>query len=204
MSDRIKLYGSSDSGNATKPRWVCEYLGIPFEWIETNAFNGETRTAEFLKLNPAGQVPTVVLKDGRTLAQSNAIMLHLAEGSALIPRDAYDRAKMFEWLFWEQNSHEIFVAVRIARLHYLKQREEELDPALKTRGNAALARMEKQLTETPYLVGETLTLADIALLAYTRKAELGGFDLASYPSVQTWIARMESELGLPPILSPAS
>jgi len=199
----IKLYGSSDSGNAMKPRWVMERLGIPFEWIETNAFNGETRTPEFLKLNPAGQVPTVVLEDGRTLAQSNAIMLHLAEGSDLIPRDPYQRAKMLEWMFWEQNSHEIYVAVRIARLFYVKMREEELDPALLTRGKAALARMDQQLAETPYLVGAVLTLADICLLAYTRKAELGGFDLASYPSVQAWIARMESELNLPAFPHPA-
>jgi glutathione S-transferase len=194
---KLKLYGSSDSGNAMKPRWVADRLGIPFDWIETNAFNGETRTPEFLKLNPAGQVPVLVLEDGRTLAQSNAIMLHLAENSDLIPRDAYDRAKMFEWLFWEQNSHEIYVAVRIARRHYLKQRVDELDPALMTRGKAALTRMEQQLGQTPFLVGGALTVADIALLAYTRKAELGGFDLASYPSVQAWIARMEGELGLP-------
>jgi glutathione S-transferase len=199
----IKLYGSSDSGNAMKPRWVMDRLGIPYEWIETNAFNGETRTPEFLKLNPAGQVPTIVLPDGRTLAQSNAIMLHLAEGSDLIPSDAYLRGKMFEWLFWEQNAHEIYVAVRIARLHYLKQREGELDPALLTRGKAALARMEQQLRETPYLVGAVLTLADVALLAYTRKAELGGFDLASYPSVQAWIARMEGALGLQPFSAAA-
>ncbi len=199
----IKLYGSSDSGNAMKARWVAERLAIPIEWIETNAFNGETRTPEFLKLNPAGQVPTVVLGDGRTLAQSNAIMLHLAAGSDLIPSDPYDRAKMFEWLFWEQNSHEIYVAVRIARRHFLKQREEDLDPALMIRGKAALARMEEQLRQTPYLVGAALTLADIALLAYTRKAELGGFDLASYPSVQAWIARMESDLGLSPFSASA-
>ncbi|HET9231857.1 MAG TPA: glutathione S-transferase family protein [Vitreimonas sp.] len=195
----IKLYGSSDSGNAMKPRWVMDRLRIPYEWIETNAFNGETRTPEFLKLNPAGQVPTVVLEDGRTLAQSNAIMLHLAEGSDLIPRDPYDRAKMFEWLFWEQNSHEIYVAVRIARVHYLNMRDDELDPVLMTRGKAALARMEQHLAQTPYLVGGALTLADLALLAYTRKAELGGFDLASYPSVQAWVARMEGDLGLDPI-----
>jgi glutathione S-transferase len=125
-------------------------------------------------------------------------MLHLAEGSDLIPRDAYLRGKMFEWLFWEQNAHEIYVAVRIARKHFLKQCDDELDPALMTRGKAALARMEQQLSETPYLVGAVLTLADVALLAYTRKAELGGYDLASYPSVQTWIARMESALKLQP------
>lgn len=198
MSGKIKLYGSSHSGNAMKPRWVMDRLGIAYEWIETNAFNGETRTPEFLKLNPAGQVPTIVLADGRTLAQSNAIMVHLAEGSDLIPRDRYHRAKMFEWLFWEQNSHEIYIAVRIARRHYLKQRDGELDPALMTRGKAALARMEQHLSGARYMVGDKITLADIALLAYTRKAELGGFDLASYPSVRAWVARVESELGLPP------
>jgi glutathione S-transferase len=195
----IKLYGSSDSGNAMKPRWVLDRLGISYEWIETNAFNGETRTPEFLKLNAAGQVPTIVLEDGRSLAQSNAIMLHLAEGSDLIPRDPYQRAKMFEWLFWEQNSHEIYVAVRIARVHFLNMRDDELDPVLMTRGKAALDRMERHLAQAPYFVGSGLTLADISLLAYTRKAELGGFDLASYPSVQAWIARMESDLGLDPI-----
>jgi len=198
MTKPIVIYGSSDSGNCLKVRWVAERLGIPFEWIETNTFSGETRRPEFLKLNPAGQVPVVVLADGRILAQSNAIMLHLAENSGLVPSDAYDRAKMFEWLFWEQYSHEPYVAVRIARLHYLKQREEDLDPSLLTKGAAALARLEQQLRETPHLVGVGPTLADVALLAYTRKAELGGFDLASYPSVQAWVRRMESTLGLAP------
>jgi len=201
---RIRLYGSSDSGNAMKPRWVMDYLGIDYEWIETNSFNGETRTPEFLKLNAAGQVPVAVLEDGRTLAQSNAIMLHLAEGSDLIPGDAYQRAKMLEWMFWEQNSHEIYVAVRIARVHYLKMREADLDPALLTRGKAALARMEQHLSGAPYLVGDGLSLADVALVAYTRKANLGGFDLASYPSVQAWIARVEDALGLPPFASDAA
>src|SRR5262245_37167524 len=131
----ITLYGSSDSGNCLKPKWVAEYLGIGVNWIETNSFDGSTRTPEFLALNPAGQVPLAVLSDGRKLAQSNAIMTYLAEGSELVPGDAYARAKMFEWMFWEQYSHEPAVAVRIARLHYLKKREDELDPALLTKGN---------------------------------------------------------------------
>lgn len=194
---KIKLYGSSDSGNAMKPRWVADYLGLDCEWIETNSFNGETRTPEFLKINPAGQVPVAVLADGRTLAQSNAIMAHFAEGSDLLPADAYLRAKVFEWLFWEQNSHEIYVAVRIARRHYLSMRDEELDPALMTRGVAALKRMDQHLSASRFLVGDALTIADIALFAYTRKAELGGFTLASYPSVQAWITRVEGKLGLP-------
>lgn len=138
----IKLYGSSDSGNCLKPKWVAERLGVEVEWIETSAFDGSTRKPEFLAINPAGQVPVAILPDGRTLAQSNAIMLYLAADSDLVPRDAYERASMFEWLFWEQYSHEPAIAVRIARRHYLGQRDEELDPTLLTKGNAALARLE--------------------------------------------------------------
>ncbi|MBX9747315.1 MAG: glutathione S-transferase family protein [Hyphomonadaceae bacterium] len=188
------LYGSSNSGNCLKPRWVAERLGLPFEWREIDTFAGETRTPEFLALNPAGQVPVAVLSDGRTLSQSNAIMLHLAEGSDLIPRDAYDRAKMFEWLFWEQYSHEPAIAVRIARRHFLKTPDDQLDPNLLTKGYSALARMELQLTATQYFVGEALSLADVALYAYTRNAPKGGFDLAPYASVNAWISRVAGEL----------
>jgi glutathione S-transferase len=195
----ITLYGSSDSGNCLKPKWVGERLGAPVEWIEVNSFDGSTRTPEFLAINPAGQVPVAALSDGRILAQSNAIMLYLAEGSDLIPRDAYLRAKMLEWMFWEQYSHEPYIAVRIARLHYLKQRAEELDPALMTKGEAALARMELQLKQTPYLIGDELSLADIALVAYTRKAHMGGFDLSRFPAVQGWVRRVEKGLNLAPI-----
>lgn len=105
---------------------MAQLLGVPFEWIEIDSFTGETRTPEFLALNPAGQVPLAVLADGRALAQSNAIMLHLAEGSRLIPADGYDRAKMYEWLFWEQYSHEPAIAVRIARLYFLRTPEAAL------------------------------------------------------------------------------
>lgn len=195
----ITLYGDSDSGNCLKPKWVAERLGIGVNWIETSAFDGSTRTPEFLALNPAGQVPLVVLTDGRKIAQSNAIMLYLAEGCDLIPSDAYTRAKMFEWMFWEQYSHEPYVAVRIARLHYLKKREDEIDPSLLTKGAAALARLEQQLKETPYLVGAALTLADVACVAYTRKAHLGGFDMSQFPAVQRWVRRVEANLGLPPV-----
>lgn len=190
------LYGSSDSGNCLKAKWVAELLGLPYEWIEVSAFSGATRTPEFLALNPAGQVPVVRFADGRTLAQSNAIMLHLAAGTRLIPQDGFDRAKMFEWLFWEQYSHEPAIAVRIARLFYLRQREEDLDPALLTKGRAALERMEQQLARTAYLVGPSLTLADIALVAYTRNAHRGGFDLSPYPALRAWISRVEGDLGL--------
>jgi glutathione S-transferase len=192
----MKLYGSATSGNCLKPKWVLDRVGIAYEWVETDAFDGSTRTPAFLALNPAGQVPLLVFEDGRTLAQSNAMMLHFAEGSYLIPRDGYARARMFEWMFWEQYSHEPQIAVRIARKHYLGKRDDELDPALLIKGNAALARMELQLAQTPFLVGDTLTLADIALVAYTRKADLGGFNLRDYPAVRGWVARVEQLLGI--------
>lgn len=192
----MKLYGSSVSGNCLKPKWILDRAGIAYEWIETDSFDGSTRTPEFLALNPAGQVPVLILEDGRMLAQSNAIMLHFAEGGDLIPRDSFDRAKMFEWLFWEQYSHEPQIAVRIARKHYLGKRDDELDPSLLTKGNAALARMELQLKRTPFLVGETPSLADVALVAYTRKAHLGGFNLEDYPSVRRWVAQVEAVLGI--------
>ncbi|MEZ5956223.1 MAG: glutathione S-transferase family protein [Hyphomonadaceae bacterium] len=196
----IKLYGSSVSGNCHKPKWILDRLGIAYEWVETDAFDGSTRTPEFLALNPAGQVPLAVLDDGRVLAQSNAMLLHFGEGSDLIPGDAYDRAKMYEWLFWEQYSHEPQIAVRIARKHYLGKRDDELDPTLLTKGAAALARMELQLTQTPFLVGNALSLADIALVAYTRRAHLGGFNLGDYPAVRGWVGRVETLLGLDPMV----
>jgi glutathione S-transferase len=161
----MKIYGSSNSGNCLKVKWVAERLGLPFEWVEIDTFKGQTRTREFLALNPAGQVPVVRFEDGRVLAQSNAIMLYLAEGSDLIPADAYARAKMFEWLFWEQYTHEPAIAVRIARLHFLRMKEADLDPALKSRGEAALAQMANRLDGDDWFVGETLSLADVALLA---------------------------------------
>ncbi len=192
----VKLYGAHSSGNCHKPKWILDRLGIAYEWIEVDAFDGSTRTPEFLALNPSGQVPVLILADGRMLSQSNAMMLHLAEGGDLIPADSYQRAKMFEWLFWEQYSHEPQIAVRIARKHYFRQCDDELDPSLLPKGNAALARMELQLNETPFFAGDALSLADIALVAYTRRAHLGGYRLEDYPAVRRWVARVEELLGI--------
>jgi glutathione S-transferase len=192
----LRIYGDSISGNCLKVKWTAERLHLPFEWIETSVLNAETRTAEFLSMNPAGQVPMVILEDGRVLSQSNAIMLHLAEGSVLIPVDAYDRAKMFEWLFWEQYSHEPYVAVVRFQVAYLGKGRESVDTKLIERGDAALARLETQLKQTAFLVGERLTLADVALVAYTRVAHEGGFDLSLYPAVKAWVGRMETALGI--------
>jgi len=191
----LKIYGDSISGNCLKCKYVADLLGIPYDWIETSVMKQETRTPQFLALNPVGQVPVAVLEDGRPLAQSNAIMLYLAEGSRLVPQEACARAKMHEWLFWEQYNHEPNIASRRFLVAYLKK---EPPPHMLPRGEAALARMEMQLSETPYLVGEALTLADIALVAYTRVAEEGGFELVKYPAVVSWIARVERDLGLDP------
>jgi glutathione S-transferase len=192
----ITIYGDSISGNCLKVKWTADRLAIPYEWIEIDVVKGETQRDEFRRLNPAAQVPTVMFEDGRTLAQSNAIVVHLAEGTHLIPEDPYWRAKMFEWLFWEQYSHEPYIAVRRFQMLYLKTPEADLDPKLKLRGDQALARMEAWLEASPYLVGKSLTCADISLLAYTRMAHEGGFDLTSFPAVAAWVKRADAELGL--------
>jgi len=154
----------------------------------------ETRTPGFLAMNPAGQVPTVILDDGRPLAQSNAIILHLAEGSDLIPKDAYDRARMLEWMFWEQYSHEPYIAVARFQVRFAGKPLADLEPRIVERGHAALRRLEEALATSPFLVGAGVSLADVALVAYTREAGDGGFDLAKYPSVQAWIGRVERAL----------
>ena len=192
----LQIYGDRASGNCLKVKWTADKLGIPYRWIQTDVIKAETRTPAFLAINPAGQVPTVVLDEGRPLAQSNAIILHLAEGSSLIPKEAYARARMLEWLFWEQYSHEPYIAVARFQRHLLGKPADEIEPRLMERGNGALARLERQLGETPFLAGEALTLADVALVAYTRVAHEGGFDLDLYPAVKAWVARVEAELGI--------
>jgi glutathione S-transferase len=180
----MKIYGDTNSGNCLKVKWVCDRLALPYTWIEVNTLKGESRTAEFLKLNGAGQVPTVTLDDGRTLAESNAIIRYLARGSDLIPADAYAAAKMDEWLFWEQYSHEPYIAVCRFQMFYLGKPASDLDPDKVKRGYAALARMEHQLAVTPFLVGSAMSLADVALLAYTRVAHEGGFHLEGYAALR--------------------
>lgn len=192
----ITIYGDQISGNCMKVRFVADTLKIPYRWIEVSVLRAETRSAEFLAINPAGQVPVVVLADGRPLAQSNAIMVHLAEGSPLIPADAYDRALMHQWLFWEQYSHETAIAVRRFQKTYLKRPETAIDLSLKPKGERALALMDQHLANRSYFVADRLTLADIALVAYTRWADEAGFDLNDWPSVRKWVAQIETELGL--------
>ena len=200
MTDReiskLTLYGDSISGNCQKPRWTADYLDIDHDWVEVDILNGGTQSEEFLSLNPVGQVPIARWPDGRVLPQSNAIMLYLAEGSDLIPEDAFQRAQMNSWLFWEQYSHETSIAVRRFKKHYLKLPDSEIDPQLMVKGRRALGVMEMQLTWTDWLVGEAMTCADIALVAYTRVAHEGGFDLAQFPNVERWVSRVEGALSI--------
>lgn len=192
----LTVYGDIRSGNCLKVKWLLDRLGRDYRWVETDVMSGVTRTADFLARNPAGQVPAVVLEDGRVLAQSNAIIGYFGEGTAFIPTDPYDRARMYEWLFWEQYSHEPYIAVaRFQRLLGGKRRD-EIEPRLMERGHAALARMEGALAGADWLVGGGPTLADLALVAYTRVAHEGDFDLSPYPAVKGWIVRVEAAFGI--------
>jgi glutathione S-transferase len=196
---KLTLYGDSISGNCLKAKWTAEYLQVDFDWIEVSVVEGGTRSDSFMAMNPSGQVPVMRLPDGRILPQSNAIMLYLAEtqrGQDLIPVDPFERAKMMSWLFWEQYSHEPYIAVRRFRKKYLNQADDELDPQLLARGRRALGVMEMHLTFNEYFVGPSMTLADIALVAYTRVAHEGGFDLSEFPSVHRWVLRVEADLGI--------
>ena len=193
----LTIYGDRGSGNCRKVAYVAAHLGLPYTWVDVDIMTGESRTPEFLARNPAGQVPTVRLADGRHLAQSNAIMLHLADGSALVPRDPFERGKMLEWLFWEQCSHEPAIATTRFHKVYLGRGDDELDPARVKRGHAALALMEAWLARHDWLAGAGLTLADVGLLAYTRLAPEGGFDLGPYGAVRAWIARTAAALEVP-------
>ncbi len=195
----MKIFGDSNSGNCLKVKWVCDHLGLAYSWVEIDTQRGESRTGEFLELNPFGQVPAVDFEDGRHLAQSNAIIRYLARDSDLIPADAFAAARMDAWLFWEQYSHEPYVAVCRFQMVYLGKRPDELDPKLVKRGYAALDQLEQQLSRTRYLVGDSFSLADVSLLAYTRVAHQGGFDLAGYGAIRRWIADGEAVLKLAPI-----
>ncbi len=192
----LTVYGDIRSGNCLKVKWLLDWLGRDYRWVETDVMSGVTRGPEFLARNPAGQVPAVVLEDGRALAQSNAIIGWFGEGTPFIPADPYDRARMYEWLFWEQYSHEPYIAVvRFQRL-LCGKRADEIEPKLVERGHAALARMETALVQADWLVGAGPTLADLALVAYTRVAHEGDFDLSAYPAVQRWIGRVEAAFGI--------
>ena len=192
----MTIYGDSISGNCLKVKFVADLLGLPYDWVEVSVLKGETRTPDFLSMNPAGQVPVVRFADNEALAQSNAIILHLADGSDLIPADAFERALMLQWLFWEQYSHEPVIAVLRFQKHYLKKPDSEIDPTLLPRSERVLTIMNDHLSQRRYFVSERISLADIALVAYTRFSHQAGIDLARWPHVQGWVARIEDDLNI--------
>ncbi len=193
------LYSMQSSGNCYKPRLLMHQLGLPFRLVDTDSLDGSTRTPEFLALNPNGKVPLLVLPDGRTLAESDAMLLHLAEGTALLPDDRYERAICYQWLFFEQYSHEPHIAVARSWLHLIPEGRarlgEERLAELHTRGHMALRVMETRLGAAPWFAGSAYSIADIALFAYTHVAEQGDFDLAAYPAIRSWLDRVRATPG---------
>lgn len=195
----MKIYGDTGSGNCLKVKFTADKLGLPYTWVPVDIMKAETKTPEFLARFPMGRIPAVELADGRRLAESNAIIRYLARGSALLPEDGFAQAKIDEWLFWEQYSHEPYVATTRYHIVYLKRSMDQREAWRVERGEAALDLMNHSLKDRRWLAGDAMTIADIALLAYTRLAHEGGFDLAPRGNVRTWIARCEDVLGLEPV-----
>jgi glutathione S-transferase len=189
------VYGMSDSGNCYKVRLALEQLGLPYRWVEVDTGRGETRTPDFLAINRNGKVPTLQLEDGSFLPESNAILNYLAEGSPLMPKGRLERARVLQWMFFEQYSHEPYVAVARSIMRYQaadSPSRAEL-PRLHERGAHALSVMQQHLEREPFFVAGRYSIADIALYAYTHCAADGGFDLTAYPAITSWLARVRSQ-----------
>jgi glutathione S-transferase len=191
----IRLYDYLPSGNGYKVRLLLHQLEIPFELVEVDIMAGETRTADFLAKNPNGRIPVVELSDGRSLFESGAILCYFADGTRFLPDDRWERAQTLQWMFFEQYSHEPYVAVARAWLHLFGMDEERRRqlPQKQKLGYDALAVMERHLATSDFFVAERYTIADIALYAYTHVADEGGFDLARFPAVREWLARVRAE-----------
>ena len=191
----IRLYDYLPSGNGYKVRLLLTQLGIPFERIELNIIEGQTRTAEFLFKFPNGRIPAVELDNGKLLFESNAIISYFAEGTQFLPADRFQRAQILQWLFFEQYSHEPYIAsVRYLVMHpdVVDPRRAILETMMRPRGYDALGVMEGHLKSHQWFVGEHYSVADIALYAYTHVADEGGFNLADYPAVRAWLERVKS------------
>jgi glutathione S-transferase len=193
----LTLYDYLDSGNGYKVRLLLSLLGIRYHRVELDIDKGETRTAEFVARNPNGRVPTLQLEDGTHLAESNAILWYLADPSPYLPEDRVQRAQVLQWMFFEQYSHEPYVATPryiIRHLGHDHPRVAELPDRI-ARGHQALAVMEAHLTTRSYFVAEQFTIADIALYAYTHVAHEAQIDLTTYPHIKAWLARVASQSG---------
>lgn len=190
----IKLYGMTGSGNCWKPAVLMKQLGQAFEWTEVNTLKGETRTPEFLALNANGRVPLLIV-NGRKLAESNAMLCYLADGTDYFPADRWQRAKILEWMFFEQYSHEPYIATVRFWVHFMHKQDEWKDKIAEAmkKGHAALGVMEQQLQKTSFLAGARYSIADIALYAYTHVAHEGGYDLSAYPAINAWMKQVEAQ-----------
>ena len=191
----LRLYDYLPSGNGYKVRLLLTHLGIPFERIELDILKGETRTPEFLQKNLNGRIPVLEIAPGQFLAESNAIMVYLAEGTPFFPHDRWERAQVLQWMFFEQYSHEPNIATsRFWLMHgELTEERRVALPQKRTLGYAALDVMEKHLTGRAFFVGERYSIADIALYAYTHVAHEGGFDLSRYPNIRAWLERVRAQ-----------
>jgi glutathione S-transferase len=197
----LRLYDYLESGNGYKVRLILHRLGIPFERVELDIAKRETRTPEYLAINPNGRVPAVVFDDRRVLFESNAILWYFAEDTPFAGADHWERAQILQWMCFEQYSHEPNVAT-LRFWHFAKllahKRPEEIE-AKRQAGDSALALMDRHLAARSYFVAERFTIADIALFAYTHVAGQGGFELARHPALQRWIARVEAQPRFVPI-----
>lgn len=191
----MKVYGDEKSGNCYKIKLLCALLQIPHEWIHVDILAGDTSAAAFLGKNPNGKIPLLELDDGRCVSESNAIVNYLAVDSDLLPKDPFALAKVQQWQFFEQYSHEPFIAVARFIAQYLGMPEERRAEyeAKQAGGYKALAVMETALSSASFLVGESLSAADVCLYAYTHVAHEGGFDLHDYPAVRAWLQRIASQ-----------
>jgi glutathione S-transferase len=190
------LYDYLPSGNGYKVRLLLAQRGIPFALVEKDILKGETRTPEFLAINPNGRIPVLELDDGRRLAESDAILFYLAEGTPFLPAERFARAEVLQWMFFEQYSHEPYIAVARFWRHMLGR---PVDDERMDRGRQALAVMERHLAQRRFFVEDRYSIADVALYAYTHVADEGGFDLAPYPAVRAWLTRVAAEPGHVPI-----
>jgi glutathione S-transferase len=193
----VLLYDSPVSGNCYKVRLLLAHLGIPYERRTIDVVDRSNRRDVLGELNPALRVPTLVLDDGRPLAESGAILWYLGEGTRFVPADPYERAQVLQWMFFEQYDHEPAIAVARFWLAYSGRPDEFADrlPERTAAGHRALAAMERHLDGREFLVGDGLTVADIALYAYSHVADEGGFDLERYPALRAWLERVASEPG---------
>lgn len=187
------IFGDIRSGNCYKIKLLCELLDLPHEWRHKNILQGETRTEDFLHVNPNGKIPAVLLDNGQALWESNAILFFLAQDTAFLPGDAFLQAQILQWQFFEQYSHEPFIATsRFIQLYLgLPENRRQEYESKRDGGYKALGVMEQHLARHPYLVDNTYSIADITLFAYTHVAHEGGFDLSRFPAVRQWIARIE-------------